>query len=63
MSRDLKLVVGAMLTWGLGEGIFYIFQPLYLQEFGADPILIGTILGINGLVMAIVQIPAGLPGG
>ena len=59
MSRDLKLVVGAMLTWGLGEGIFYIFQPLYLQEFGADPILIGTILGINGLVMAIVQIPAG----
>lgn len=59
MSRDLKLVVLAMLTWGLGEGIFYIFQPLYLQEFGANPILIGTILGINGLVMALVQIPAG----
>lgn len=48
-----------MLTWGLGEGIFLIFQPLYLQQFGADPILIGTILGINGLVMALVQIPAG----
>lgn len=59
MSRNLKLVVLAMLTWGLGEGIFYIFQPLYLQEFGANPILIGTILGINGLVMALVQIPAG----
>jgi len=59
MSRDLKLVVVSMLTWGLGEGIFYIFQPLYLQEFGANPILIGTILGIFGLVMAIVQIPAG----
>ncbi len=59
MSRDLKIVTGAMLTWGLGEGIFLIFQPLYLQQFGADPILIGTILGINGLVMALVQIPAG----
>ena len=59
MSRDLKIVSGAMLAWGLGEGIFLIFQPLYLQQFGADPILIGTILGINGLVMALVQIPAG----
>ena len=59
MSRDLKIVSGALLAWGLGEGIFLIFQPLYLQQFGADPILIGTILGINGLVMALVQIPAG----
>jgi MFS family permease len=59
MSRDLKIVSGAMLAWGLGEGIFLIFQPLYLQQFGADPILIGTILGINGLVMALMQIPAG----
>jgi MFS family permease len=59
MSRDLKIVAAAMLAWGLGEGIFLIFQPLYLQQFGADPVLIGTILGINGLVMALVQIPAG----
>ncbi len=48
-----------MLAWGLGEGIFLIFQPLYLQQFGADPILIGAVLGINGLVSAVVQIPAG----
>jgi len=59
MSRDLKVITAAMLAWGLGEGIFLIFQPLYLQQFGADPILIGTILGINGLVTAVVQIPAG----
>ena len=25
MSRDLKVVSAAMLTWGLGEGMFYIF--------------------------------------
>jgi MFS family permease len=60
MSRDLKVVSAAMLTWGLGEGMFYIFQPLYIQQFGADPILIGTILGVSGLVMAIGQVPAGM---
>jgi len=48
-----------MLTWGIGEGMFFIFQPLYIQQLGADPILIGVILGINGLVMSVSQIPAG----
>ena len=60
MSRDLKVVSAAMLTWGLGEGMFYIFQPLYIQQFGADPIMIGTILGVSGLIMAFGQVPAGL---
>jgi MFS family permease len=59
VSRDLKIVSAAMLTWGLGEGMFFIFQPLYIQQFGAEPILIGTILGFNGLVMTIAQIPSG----
>lgn len=60
MTRDLKIVSAAMLTWGFGEGMFYIFQPLYIQKFGADPILIGAILGINGFVMAASQIPSGI---
>ena len=59
MSRDLKIVSGAMLRLGAWGGYLPDFQPLYLQQFGADPILIGTILGINGLVMALVQIPPG----
>ena len=59
MSRDLKILSASMLTWGLGEGMFFIFLPLYIQEFGAEPTLIGTILGINGLSMAISQIPSG----
>jgi MFS family permease len=59
VSRDLKIVSVAMLLWGFGEGMFYIFQPIYIQQFGADPILIGTILGVNGLVMALSQIPSG----
>jgi MFS family permease len=60
MTRDLKIVSAAMLTWGFGEGMFYIFQPLYIQQFGADPLLIGTILGINGFVMTLGQIPSGI---
>lgn len=59
MTRDLKIVSAAMITWGFGEGMFHIFQPLYIQQFGADPILIGTILGFYGLVMAVAQIPSG----
>lgn len=59
MTRDLKIVSAAMLTWGIGEGLFYIFQPLYIQQLGADPIMIGVILGINGLVMSVSQIPSG----
>ncbi|MCB2209288.1 MFS transporter [bacterium] len=59
MSKDLKVVSAAMLTWGIGEGMFYIFQPIYLQQLGADPILIGTLLGISGLMMSLAQIPSG----
>lgn len=60
MSRDLILVALAMLTWGLGEGMFYFFQPLYLQELGADPLKIGAILGAVGLAMALSYLPAGV---
>lgn len=59
MTRDLKIISASMLTWGIGEGMFYIFQPLYIQQLGADPILIGLILGINGLVMSLSHIPSG----
>jgi predicted MFS family arabinose efflux permease len=48
-----------MGTWGLGEGIFRYFEPLYLQELGADPLAIGGILGFIGLAMASAHIPAG----
>ena len=59
MSRDLILVSLSLLVWGLGEGMFFIFQPLYLQQFGADPRMIGGILGAMGLAMAAAQVPAG----
>jgi MFS family permease len=59
MSRDLILVAISMFTWGVGEGMFLYFQPIYLQQLGADPLSIGTILGGFGLMMTISHVPAG----
>lgn len=59
MTRDLLLVIISLSIWGVGEGAFFYFQPLYLEELGASPVAIGTILGSAGLVMTVVHIPAG----
>src|SRR5512146_1394341 len=59
MSRDLLLVAVSLFTWGLGEGMFLIFQPLYLQQLGADPQAIGAILGGAGIAMTVAHLPAG----
>jgi MFS family permease len=59
MSRDLILVAFSLLFWGIGEGLFYNFQPIYLEQLGADPVRIGVILGAVGIVMTVSHIPAG----
>jgi MFS family permease len=59
MKRDFILVVISLTIWGIGEGAFMYFQPLYLEELGASPLLIGGILGGMGLAMTVVHIPAG----
>jgi MFS family permease len=59
MMRDLVFLAVSMFTWGVGEGMFFYFQPIYLKELGADPIRIGAILGGFGLMMVVSHIPAG----
>ena len=59
MTRDLIFVIISLVTWGIGEGAFMYFQPLYLEQLGASPLVIGGILGGVGLVITILQIPAG----
>ncbi len=59
MNRNLALVAASMFTWGAGEGLFIYFQTLYLQDWGADPLMIGSILGGMGIAMAVFQLPAG----
>jgi MFS family permease len=60
MNRNSWLVAIALFTWGLGEGFFIYFQPLYLQQWGANSIEIGGILGGVGVILALSQIPTGL---
>ncbi len=59
MTSDLLLIGLSLLTWGLGEGAFFYFQPIYLQQLGADPVQIGFILGVAGIAMTVAHIPAG----
>ncbi len=59
MNPALIKLATALFIWGLGEGTFFFFQPLYLTELGADPIKIGQILGGVGIAMTLVHIPAG----
>ncbi len=59
MEPTLIWLGAALFTWGIGESMFLLFQPIYLQQLGADPIQIGIILGAFGAVMTIAHIPAG----
>ncbi len=60
MNPSILMVGAALFTWGIGEGMFFYFVPLYMQQFGASPIWIGSILGLFGFVMMCAHIPAGL---
>jgi MFS family permease len=59
MNTSLKLVTVSLFFWGIGEGMFLLFQPIYLQKLGANPVAIGAILGGMGLMTTIAQIPSG----
>lgn len=59
MSRDLKLLSLSLTLWGIGEGMFFLFQPLYLEQMGANPLEIGGILSMVYLMMGLAHLPAG----
>lgn len=59
MNRNYILICISLLLWGLGESMFFIFQSLYLEEWGASPVLIGTLLSINGIALAVAMLPSG----
>jgi MFS family permease len=59
MKPSLVLISIALFTWGIGEGMFLYFVPLYLEQLGANPITIGSVLSVFGLVMMLAHIPAG----
>jgi MFS family permease len=59
MNSSLLWLAAALLTWGVGEGMFMMFQPIYLAELGANAVQIGSILGGFGIAMMLAHIPAG----
>jgi MFS family permease len=59
MNLELILLSGSLLTWGIGEGMFLIFQPIYLQQMGANTMTIAGVFGLFGLAMMVAHIPAG----
>lgn len=59
MNSSLILVLFSLLTWGVGEGMFFIFQPIYLQQLGANTMTIAGIFSAFGAAMMLAHIPAG----
>jgi MFS family permease len=60
LNRSLLFVALALLFWGFGEGMFFNFVPIYLdQQFLLSKYEIGIVLGAFGFSMAITHIPAG----
>lgn len=60
MNPSLIFIAFALLFWGIGEGIFFNFVPIYLdKKFLLSEQEIGIILGAFGFSMAITHIPAG----
>ena len=59
MNRSILFIALSLFTWGIGEGMFFNFSPIYMQELGSNPQQIGVILGAFGAAMAITHIPAG----
>jgi MFS family permease len=59
MSLDLVLLFVSLFTWGIGEGLFFVFQPIYMAQLGADTMTIATVFSAFGLAMMVTHIPAG----
>jgi len=59
MSVDLILLFISLFTWGIGEGLFFVFQPIYLGELGANTMTIAAVYSAFGAAMMVAHIPAG----
>jgi MFS family permease len=59
VTRELRLLAASLMLWGIGEGLYIHFQPLYLQQLGADPVQIGGIIGLASFGLVVTHIPAG----
>ena len=59
LAHNARWLALSYLLWGIGEGLWFYIQPLYLSELGADPAQIGLVMSVMGLVRVVVNLPAG----
>lgn len=60
MNPNLIFIAFSLFFWGVGEGVFFNFVPIYLDiGFSLSKQQIGNILGAFGFFMAITHIPSG----
>ena len=59
MNSGLTLISLSLFTWGIGEGMFLYFQPIYLHQLGASTMTIAGVFSAFGAAMMIAHIPAG----
>jgi MFS family permease len=60
LNRNLLFVAVALFLWGIGEGMFFNFVPIRLEnEFLLNKQQVGFALGAFGFFMAITHIPGG----
>jgi MFS family permease len=59
MNPELILISASLFTWGIGEGMFLYFQPIYLHQLGASTMTIAGVFSAFGAAMMIAHIPAG----
>jgi MFS transporter, DHA1 family, multidrug resistance protein len=60
LNRNLLFVAIALMLWGVGEGMFFNFVPIRLEnEFLLSKQQVGFALGAFGFFMAITHIPGG----
>jgi MFS family permease len=59
MNPGLILVSISLFAWGIGEGMFWYFQPIYLHQLGASTMTIAGVFSVFGVTMMLVHIPSG----
>ncbi|WP_352428249.1 MFS transporter [Thermoflexus sp.] len=57
--RMVRLLLLSEILWALGEGLFFYFLPVYIQELGAAPVQIGLAIGAAEIALTVTYLPMG----
>ncbi len=59
LGRNASVLAYAWFLWGLGAGLWAYTWPVYLASLGADPVQVGSVIGIGSLIATLVYLPGG----